>query len=294
MTADSFSFEYASESFLSTSVLPGVRPAPATESAIRVDVVDAVSPEFIEALSGDLGRHDGLLVGRSIDEATFVFDRNERVLELEYANGLTESRQAQVLLDWVVPYVLTELGQLVLHATAVNIDGAAWGFCGMSGRGKSTLAVSLAQSGYPLVADDTFVLDAHRTSVLPSHPSARLNNDSMRAVVDQDAVAASEKALLGDLELPFWETALPFGGVFLLEPAGEISIDSATAANVPDLLEQTYVLPGKGIANALDEVVALIEADSVHTLTYPRDYDVLPHVIETVERFAHLRSDGSS
>lgn len=294
MASGNFSFGYAGETFVSATSLLGVRPVAASESAIRVDVVEALAPKFVESVSGDLGRYENALVGRSESEATFVFDSDSRVLTVEYAEQLTESRRTQVLLDWVVPYVLTELGHLVLHATAANIDGVAWGFCGMSGRGKSTLAVSFAQSGYALVADDTFVLDADRGTVLPSHPTARLKNDSMRAVVDEGAAAASEKTILGDLELPFYDVALPFGGVFLLEPAGALAITRATAADVPTLLEQTYVLPGVGLVAGLDEVAALIERGAVHTLTYPRDYGALPDVLNAITEFAHARSEGSS
>lgn len=294
MASGDFSFGYAGETFVSAKALLGVRAEAATESSIRIDVVDALAPRFVDSVSGDLGRHDGALVGRSDGEASFVFDKASRVLTVDYAEHLTESRRTQVLLDWVVPYVLSELGHLVLHATAANIDGVAWGFCGMSGRGKSTLAVSFAQSGYALVADDTFVLDAEREAVLPSHPTARLKHDSMRAVVDEDAAAGSEKTILGDLELPFSDVALPFGGVFLLEPEGALAITKATAADVPTLLEQTYVLPGVGVLAALDEVAEMIERDSVYTLTYPREYEVLPDVVRAITQFAHLRSGGSS
>ena len=45
-------------------------------------------------------------------------------------------------------------GELVLHASAVDVGGRAVAFCGAPGMGKSTLATLLSQAGMPLVTDD--------------------------------------------------------------------------------------------------------------------------------------------
>lgn len=45
-------------------------------------------------------------------------------------------------------------GSVVLHASAVIVDGQAMLFCGRSGAGKSTLAAALGERGYPMMSDD--------------------------------------------------------------------------------------------------------------------------------------------
>lgn len=46
--------------------------------------------------------------------------------------------------------LLHQRGYLVLHASAVNIDGGAIAFLGWRGNGKSTTTMSLLNSNYPL------------------------------------------------------------------------------------------------------------------------------------------------
>ena len=51
-------------------------------------------------------------------------------------------------------YLLSAEGRLVLHASAVEVDGKALAFVGQSGQGKTTMATLLCAAGYPFVADD--------------------------------------------------------------------------------------------------------------------------------------------
>jgi len=58
------------------------------------------------------------------------------------------------LLGSAIGLVLHQRGLLVMHASAVLIDGRATLFVGDSGAGKSTIAASLARDGYDVLADD--------------------------------------------------------------------------------------------------------------------------------------------
>ena len=50
-------------------------------------------------------------------------------------------------------------GDLVLHASAVEVNGRAVLFCGPTLRGKSTLARALGEAGYPVLAEDGIAID---------------------------------------------------------------------------------------------------------------------------------------
>ncbi len=65
-----------------------------------------------------------------------------------------------ILLAGTVSALLLNLrGHLVLHASAVEIDGAALAFVGQSGRGKSTMAALMCVDGAELITDDVLSVD---------------------------------------------------------------------------------------------------------------------------------------
>lgn len=59
----------------------------------------------------------------------------------------------------VLPMALQVLGREVLHGSAVRVRKGVAAFCAISGTGKSTVAYSLSQRGYPLWADDAVAFE---------------------------------------------------------------------------------------------------------------------------------------
>lgn len=62
--------------------------------------------------------------------------------------------------------------RLVLHASAVQLDGHAVAFVGASGMGKSTLAAALCEHGCGLVADDVLRVDTDGGCGALAHPGS--------------------------------------------------------------------------------------------------------------------------
>jgi hypothetical protein len=77
------------------------------------------------------------------------------------------------ILGTVFGILLHQREQIVLHASAVRVNGKAVLFCGSSGAGKSTLAAALAQRGYPLITDDLCTLTADGSAAPLVHPDGR-------------------------------------------------------------------------------------------------------------------------
>lgn len=81
-----------------------------------------------------------------------------------------------LLLNQVLPLVLSRRRPMVLHAGAVSINEEVVAFVGPTGAGKSTLVAACAALGAAVVADDSVVL--HRAgqvwSAVPSYPALRL------------------------------------------------------------------------------------------------------------------------
>jgi hypothetical protein len=77
------------------------------------------------------------------------------------------------ILGTVFGILLHQREQIVLHASAVRVNGKAVLFCGPSGAGKSTLAAALAQRGYPVVTDDLCTLTVNGSGAPLVHPDGR-------------------------------------------------------------------------------------------------------------------------
>lgn len=96
---------------------------------------------------------DGLVVWCSTTGSYLLRAGSARVV-VEPAPGIVPSWLEHRLLSTIVPTLLADRGDLMLHASAVVAGGRAVLFCGPSGRGKSTLALVLSREGFPVLAED--------------------------------------------------------------------------------------------------------------------------------------------
>jgi|AntDryMetagUQ889_1029465.scaffolds.fasta_scaffold06511_1 hypothetical protein len=83
--------------------------------------------------------------------------------------------------------------ELVLHASAVQLDGGALAFVGASGMGKSTLAALLCTGGHRLVTDDVMRVDMTDSAVVRVHPGG--TESRLRLSARQLADAAPSEAV---------------------------------------------------------------------------------------------------
>jgi len=79
----------------------------------------------------------------------------------------------------VFSYLLYQRGHLVMHASAIEIDGSSYFFSGRSGVGKSTFVNKLLKYGNFLTEDACcFNKDANSFSILPGLNFIKLSDDS--------------------------------------------------------------------------------------------------------------------
>ena len=79
----------------------------------------------------------------------------------------------------VFSYLLYQRGHLVMHASAIEIDGSSYFFSGRSGVGKSTFVNKLLKYGNFLTEDACcFSKNANSFSILPGLNFIKLSNDS--------------------------------------------------------------------------------------------------------------------
>lgn len=121
--------------------------------------------------------------------------------------------------------LLHQRDELVLHGSAVGIEGQAVVFLGFSGMGKSTLAAGFRKRGHLVLTDDLCVVrpESERWMVAPSFPHMKLWLDALEQL---DLAATGLRRVLhkGEkralpLQEQFAESALPLVQCYVLRRA---------------------------------------------------------------------------
>ena len=130
------------------------KPVPADPPPGRLVAAAFASGRCLYAATEEGGRWT-LRVGGICD---FVIDSGLDAVECRLDPGADPAFAAVLLAGLAVGFLLNVAGECVLHASAVEVDGAAVAFAGPSGAGKSTLAALLCSAGARLITDDVLRL----------------------------------------------------------------------------------------------------------------------------------------
>lgn len=106
---------------------------------------------------------------------TFLVRRGREIV-VDPAPEVEERVLRLFILGPALAVLLHQRGRLVLHASAVAIDGEVIAFPGGPGWGKSTMAAALHARGHGVVADDVTAvqLDMDRPMLVPGFPQLKL------------------------------------------------------------------------------------------------------------------------
>jgi hypothetical protein len=283
----------------STLVLPELTPGPAQR-----DVV--VGLGHIPGVPSDPAAGDGLL-RVSADEACLhwpdvgaVLLRHGREITIDPRPGAAADVLRLYLLGPVLGLLLHQRGLLVLHASAVAIDGGVAAFLGHSGRGKSTTAAMLHARGCAVVADDVVAVDLGASGgpvALPGFPQLKLWPDAITALGetpgDLPRIHAGEEKrarAVGTTET----TPRPLRRLYVLTDADSLGLEPLGGhAAVFELLQHSYVaaaLERLGSSVHLTRCAHLAAAVPVRRLRRPRRLAGLEELAAFVEADAARRT----
>jgi len=138
------------------------------------------------------------------------------------------------------------MGRAPFHAGVFAVGGRAWGVLGGREMGKSSLLMSLHQTGVTVLADDVLVIDG---DVAYSGPRCL---DLRRSAAERFG-AGTYLGVVGTRErwrvtLPSAPAHLPFGGWVVLEWADELALSRPTAADKLRYLLSNCGLTAPGVA----------------------------------------------
>jgi len=233
------------------------------------------------------------------DVARFTIDFGDRTITGFDINPETaDCVITHILHDHIAPRLLAELGELVLHASAVRFSDRLALFLGPTGAGKSTLATSLHLAGYDLLGDDAAIITQGHGGFLAQtvYPSLRLFPEAIASLLGND-VTTSPMADYSDkqhVHLPTIQEGagepMPLAAIFFLSGGNGARDATATAMDSTRtciaLVEQSFTLDPKDPrcgARRLAGLSQLAIEVPAYRLSYPHDFGRLGAVHQIVE-----------
>lgn len=219
--------------------------------------------------------------------------------------NIPEETIRHLLLDQIIPRILGQRGHLVLHASAVQLsDGKAIIFLGNTGWGKSTIASSYHENGGKIITDDCLLIKIVDNKILcvPNYYGLRLYPDSAEAIFKAKAqynpvahYTSKERLILDTVESTIGEP-IPVSAIFLLSDPNIGCVNRASvnkirgAKEIMAIVEQSFLLDIKDKAIISKQFTNASEVNEVspvlYELSYPRQYEMLEEVRNTVKTIA--------
>ncbi len=176
--------------------------------------------------------------------------RNGSELHVSRAPEIPDQVIRLLILGPALGVLLHQRGQIVLHASVMEVGGVAVALLGTKGAGKSTTAAALCARGHRLVADDLLVLDSGDPGVVrvqPGSPQLRLWPDAAQAIGRDPALLPRLRADSHKRALPvpdsFRHETCPLGRIYLLKVGDTLALEPVEGqVRFIELVSHSYAL----------------------------------------------------
>lgn len=286
----------ASEIELPGAIAAAPRPAAAANIVVRAGCVPKTLPRAsVRGPTWEIAGDKFLL--NVPDVARYLLDGGREIV-VEPAVGAEAADIAIFLAGTALGILLHQRGQVVLHASAVRVNGKAVLFCGASGAGKSTLAAALAQRGFPLVTDDFCAVAPGGAGAVMVQPDGRNLKLWAQAIEKLDLAERRGAPVRNRLQKFFFEPSavfsepLPLGAVYALRearPPHQHGIERPNVVDAALVLRRSAYRPllvsrmGQK-ADYFRAATAIANVAGVFHLTRALNFDRLPEVAAQLER----------
>ncbi len=239
--------------------------------------------------------YDSHLLVSCEDVADFYVDADNMEIFVSPSPKGADYSVRHLLLDQVLPRLISHYGGIVLHACLVDFQGETICVAGSSGIGKSTISSGFAQLGGVILSDDAVHLSTNGFQVLAqgTYQTIRLHNGpNLQGMLDQFEVSARDP-VVGKLRLtPKVRPSSPphpspLRAIFLPQPEDQndqIGIEHVAKHEAcVQLISNAFLsnpLDANSAAIQMKNVASLIEPISIYRLTYPRNLDRLPELCQ--------------
>lgn len=204
---------------------------------------------------------------------------------------IPKSTVEHFLADQVMPRVIAQDGEFVLHSAAVRVGNGAILLLGASGSGKSTLAASFRCDGFLLMGDDAVIISFGECPLAKAlYASLRLFPDSIAALLPGDAIRediahySNKQRLSASFEKEIEDELTSISAIFFLQEGVDDTV-SVTRLSIAEacmaVLENSFALDPTDAHRARKRLAAASDLASripAFTISYPRDYARLSDV----------------
>jgi hypothetical protein len=229
---------------------------------------------------------------------TFIV-RNGQEIIIHPRLNVAEAVIRLPLLGTVMASLLHQRGLLVLHASAVALNGNVVAFMGDKGQGKSTMAATLYCLGHQLVADDLVAIDFDTTcnpQVIPGFPQFKLWPEAAIALGEDPAILPQihpqvEKRARLTFDR-FATIPLPLRRLYVLNQGKFPAIQTLQPQQVIKyLISNSYMtrfgkqfLQAQEASRHFHQCMALAKKISINSIERPLCLDLLSNVARLVEK----------
>jgi hypothetical protein len=218
--------------------------------------------------------------------------RDGREILIRRAPAAQASRIRLYLVGTVMAVLLYQREMLVLHASVVDIDGAAVAFLGTSGAGKSSLAAALHARGHPVLVDDVAAVDTTTGTamVIPAFPQLKLHPAVARSLgYDAESLLLlhpTEEKRGYRMSQASGPAPVPLGQIYILAANADAGVETLPPCEaLVELIRHSYPsrLLHSGGAPHLHQCTDLVRNVPIARLKKSPDPASLPYLAELVE-----------
>ena len=267
-------------------------PAPVLSDAILVGEEDIAYGAVVRLFRADDERYRVSYT----DTGIFDFANGGRSILWYRPEGVHEELARMDIVGRVLAFASHLIGDVVLHASGVQLEGGAVGFLGPKFCGKTTLATAMTYEGANLVTDDALAIKlGARVQCAPGVPSLRLRHASARHFerTRERAKDDPQEQRVIDMLPPERIARKPvdLAALYLLNPPGSegrgvvrrVPLDPAEGAMSLVRFSKLGGMLGKSeAATYFNRAISLCVAVPMYALVYPHDLSQLGDVARTV------------
>ena len=237
------------------------------------------------------------------DQIEFLINQSGTQLQANYTSQTNKHDILPSLLGPVMAILLRVRGVTTLHAGVIAVEDSAVAFIGDKGAGKSSLLLSFAKKGVPILCDDIAALDEvdGRFFIRPAYARLRAWEDSIAALTDLhpeqlEKVHSLDKKRWINLssdpnanQFRFQPKSLPLKAVFYLSPRQP---DIPIAIQTLPPAERLFMLPRHAFVDRIldksmrardfERMTRIAQSIPILQLNRPDDLSTLPDVCQKI------------